>query len=255
MPARSAHALALRLVLIAVVVAACSAATGPTAPVGSPSASASLPSAPVASPGTGRVSTAEQAFAAVAARSPWFDGAKPKDPQSIGQAVTWAATPGPGGTWTVTVDVGWGDCPAGCIDHHVWTFAVGADGTVSLASETGPAVPQEQRAALLAAATESGIGGQVTAGPTCPVERPNDPKCAPRPVAGAVLAVKGADGTEVARFTTDGSGLYRIPLPPGAYTVEPQPVTGLMGTPAPQPVNVAPGKLAGLDIAYDTGIR
>ncbi|HEY4753783.1 MAG TPA: hypothetical protein VIH37_10885, partial [Candidatus Limnocylindrales bacterium] len=73
--------------------------------------------------------------------------------------------------------------------------------------------------------------------------------------AGAVLVVKNAGGTEVARFTTDGSGLYRIALAPGAYTVEPQPVAGLMGTPAPQPVTVTPGKLAGLDIAYDTGIR
>ncbi|HEY4752032.1 MAG TPA: hypothetical protein VIH37_02030, partial [Candidatus Limnocylindrales bacterium] len=169
MTARSAHFLGLRLALVAIVVAACSGAAGPAAPGGSPTVSGSTPSA---SPGTGQVSTREQAFAAVAARSPWFDGAKAKDPQAIGKAVTWEATAGPGDTWTVTVDVGWGDCPAGCTDHHVWTFTVGADGTVSLASASGPAVPQEQRAALLAAATESGVGGQVTAGPTCPVERP-----------------------------------------------------------------------------------
>jgi hypothetical protein len=252
MTAQSVHVLALRLALVACVVAACSTAASSSATAGSPGSSAPTPSV---SPATGNVATAGQAFAAVAARSPWFDGAKPKDPQSIGQAVTWAATPGPGGTWTVTVDVGWGDCQAGCIDHHVWTFTVGADGTVSLASASGPTVPQDQRAALLAAATESGVGGQVTAGPTCPVERPNDPKCAPRPVAGAVLAVKDAGGSEISRFTTDGSGLFRIALPPGAYTVEPQPVAGLMGTPAPQPVTVAPGRLTGVDIAYDTGIR
>jgi hypothetical protein len=39
------------------------------------------------------------------------------------------------------VEIGWGDCPAGCIDKHRWTFTVDKAGTVTKTGETGPAVP------------------------------------------------------------------------------------------------------------------
>jgi Carboxypeptidase regulatory-like domain len=256
------------LVLVVLAVAACTgsaASPAPSVAVGPPGASPShsASSAPSASSdaSAGPVTSAAAAFAIVQARSPWFDGVKPKDPNTIGQAAWWEATPSTqaatstDGAWGVTVDVGWGDCQAGCIDHHVWQWQVAKDGSVTLMSETGPALPADQRAARAATSTGSGIGGEVTAGPTCPAERVGDSACAHRPVKGALLVVQDASGKEVARFTTDASGLFRIDLPAGTYTLASQPVTGIMGTAAPQQVTVAAGKVTMVALGYDTGIR
>ena len=102
----------------------------------------------------------------------------------------------------------------------------------------------------------TGIGGVVTAGPVCPVEKnPPDPACAPRPVGGAILVIRDAAGTEVARATTAADGTYFTELPGGVYVVMPQPAKGLLGTPGPQSVTVADGATATLDVSYDTGIR
>ncbi len=65
----------------------------------------------------------------------------------------------------------------------------------------------------------------------------------------------GAGGAEVARFTTDATGLFRLGLLPGDYTLVPQPVEGLMGTAAPMPFTVTDGDETFLDVGYDTGIR
>ena len=155
----------------------------------------------------------------------------------------------------MTFRVGWGDCPAGCIDEHVWTYDVAQDGTITVVSESGPPVPQPILEELQAAGNATGVAGRVTAGPTCPVESPDDPACNPRPVAGAVLVVTGAGGTEVARLVTDATGLFRIGLQPGDYTLEPLPVEGLMGTASPVQFTVADGDETFLDVGYDTGIR
>lgn len=97
---------------------------------------------------------------------------------------------------------------------------------------------------------------QVVAGPVCPVVTdPPDPSCADRPVAGAELAVIDAGGEEVARVTTDRQGRATLSLPAGAYTVRPQPVEGLMGTPSEIDLVVAAGSPTPLVIAYETGIR
>ena len=74
-------------------------------------------------------------------------------------------------------------------------------------------------------------------------------------VAGAVLLVRDGSGQEVASHTTDGSGLFRFSLAAGDYTLEPQPVEGLMGTAQSMPFTVADGVVTWLDVAYDTGIR
>jgi len=74
-------------------------------------------------------------------------------------------------------------------------------------------------------------------------------------VAGAVLLVRDGGSKEVARVTADASGLFRLSLPAGDYTLEPQPVEGLMGTAQPMPFTVADGTVTWLDVAYDTGIR
>jgi Carboxypeptidase regulatory-like domain len=123
-------------------------------------------------------------------------------------------------------------------------FVAGCAGTTAGASPTA------------SAAHTTGIGGTATAGPVCPVEKiPPDPSCAPRPVAGANLVVRDPAGSEIARATTAADGTFFVDLPPGRYTVEPQAVTGLMGTARLQNVTVTGGVVSTIQVEYDTGIR
>ena len=98
------------------------------------------------------------------------------------------------------------------------------------------------------------ISGIALAGPTCPVERPGDPACAPRPVAGASILIKDETGADVATIVTDAAGRFQVDLPPGVYVVVGQPVEGLMGNPAPLDVEVGEGNVT-VELSYDTGIR
>jgi hypothetical protein len=99
------------------------------------------------------------------------------------------------------------------------------------------------------------VDGYVHAGPVCPVAQdPPDPNCADRPVAGAEMRVVDAAGDEVARVSTAEDGTFALGLPPGGYTLVPQPVEGLMGTAETQGFEVGSAAVH-LDVAYDTGIR
>ena len=243
------------LVALAMAIASCSAG-GPSA--SGPSATGGPSSTPPPSPGI--LDSAAAAAKLVAAKMPLFEGIGPKDPELIGQASWYEATPSeaakPPVGWRVVFHVGWGDCPSGCIDEHTWTYDVEPDGSVALVGETGPSLPQDVIDGLRAASTFTGVTGRVTAGPTCPVENPNDPtSCQERPVAGALLVVTGAGGVEVARVGSDSSGEYALGLQPGDYTLTPQPVQGLMGTPSPITFTVVDGHPTVLDVSYDTGIR
>jgi hypothetical protein len=206
-------------------------ALGLTACAGAPAASGPTDAAAAA-----RLALAQQAR---------FAGIGPLDPNLIGQAAWYEVTETDDG-WQVLIRIGWGDCPAGCINEHRWTYAVGRDASVELIQEAGDVLPDA-----------TGVHGTVTAGPTCPVERdPPDPACAARPVGGAVLLFTDADGTEVARATSAADGTFAVELAPGAYRVTAEPVEGLMGTPAPMDVEVEAGQpMTELQVSYDTGIR
>jgi hypothetical protein len=112
-----------------------------------------------------------------------------------------------------------------------------------------------------AATTVSGssIHGRVTQGPTCPVQRVPAAGCEDKPVKGATIVLRDADGTVVANATTGFDGTYELPATPGQrYTVEAQRVAGLLTTPEPQHVTVpADAGRTGpeVDFTYDTGIR
>jgi hypothetical protein len=194
---------------------------------------------------SGAITTAAGAAQLALAQQPRFAGIAPFDENLIGQASWYQVTAAEDG-WQVLIRIGWGDCPAGCINEHRWTYAVGKNARVELVRETGDPLPDA-----------TGVRGTVSAGPTCPVERdPPDPACAPRLVAGAVLVVTDAAGTEVARATSAEDGTFSIDLGPGAYRLTAQPVEGLMGTPEPMDFEVeAGGPMTELQVSYDTGIR
>jgi len=112
------------------VLAGCSAAGRPPA------------SSPPPSPSQAAVTSPEEALARVQAAYPEFAGLGPLDPELIG-ACCWAEANAVEGGYQVVVTVGWGDCPAGCINRHQWTFAVAPDGQVGLIGEQGPEVPAD----------------------------------------------------------------------------------------------------------------
>jgi hypothetical protein len=92
-------------------------------------------------PAAPTVASAEDAAALVVASDPRFEGAIPRDPQMIGASRWWEASANDDGSYTVKVTIGWGDCPAGCINQHTWTYRVGRDGALKLVEETGVPVP------------------------------------------------------------------------------------------------------------------
>jgi hypothetical protein len=102
------------------------------------------------------------------------------------------------------------------------------------------------------------VDGTATAGPVCPVQRPGDPACEPRPVTGATVIVTAIGGAEVGRATTGPDGSFELALPAGDYVLIPQPVDGLMGTAKSIPFSVGAAGAptpAPLQVEYDTGIR
>jgi hypothetical protein len=176
----------------------------------------------------------------------------PQDPNLIGQCCFYTAAPAVDG-YAVTVEIGWGDCPSGCINRHHWFYSVTNAGAIQLDREDGPPVPAgvpggDGTTGII------GIQGIAMKGPVCPVARPNDPACADQPVQGALVHVIDATGTEVATLETDATGTFVVTLPPGQYRVQADPVEGLMRTPAAADVTVT-SALAAVALAYDTGIR
>jgi hypothetical protein len=125
----------LTAALLALAIAACGGAA--TSPAPSPSAR------PTPTPVTAEVSSPGDAAALVIATNPMFAGALAEDPNTIGASKWWVATPLDGGGYEIAITVGWGDCMAGCIERHVWTYEVSPEGTVELIAEQGDTVPSD----------------------------------------------------------------------------------------------------------------
>jgi hypothetical protein len=130
----SARATLLLGLLTTILLAACG---GTSTPSPSPEPTPRPTPTPIAAP----VSTPEDAAALVIATNPRFAGTMPLTPDVIGASQWWTATPLPGGGYTIELTMGWGDCQAGCIERHVWTFEVDEHGAVELISETGDPIP------------------------------------------------------------------------------------------------------------------
>jgi hypothetical protein len=115
------------LALFTVLVAACSGSAG-------------APSGGSEEVSRGTISSPEQAFERVRSQDARFAQVERKNADIIGQCCWYQAQSTDAG-YTVLVHVGWGDCPSGCIHKHEWTYTVGRDGAVVLASETGDKIP------------------------------------------------------------------------------------------------------------------
>ncbi len=101
-------------------------------------------------------------------------------------------------------------------------------------------------------APESGITGQVTIGPACPVVRIDQP-CPDNPFQ-ATLTVQTASGSQVTQFSTDENGNFRIALAPGDYILHPE-APDAMTRAQDVPFSVASGEFTTVNITYDNGLR
>jgi hypothetical protein len=96
------------------------------------------------------------------------------------------------------------------------------------------------------------VTGRVTAGPTCPVERPDDP-CPPAPVSATVRATT-SQGRVVASTHTAADGRYRLRLRAGSYTLVAV-TSKAFPQCSPVTVTVKARQSARVAISCDTGIR
>jgi hypothetical protein len=122
--------------LLLVVLAACSAA-------GAPSPTPAPTTRPTPTPIAAPVASPEDAAALVIATDPRFSGAIQLRPDLIGASKYWEAEALAAGGYRIKLTLGWGDCPAGCIERHVWTYDVDASGGLTLVSESGDEVPSD----------------------------------------------------------------------------------------------------------------
>jgi hypothetical protein len=103
---------------------------------------------------------------------------------------------------------------------------------------------------------EGTLMGTVVAGPTCPVERAENP-CPPKPVPNREVRIETTGGTLAATVTTDGQGRFTVALAPGSYVVRVTMAPGLIGmrqTQVPR-VQIVAGQTVHVQIELDTGIR
>jgi hypothetical protein len=102
-------------------------------------------------------------------------------------------------------------------------------------------------------AGESGIQGTVLIGPACPGPQRAEQPCPDEPYQ-ARLTILDQSNQVVAEVQTEADGQFRLKLPPGTYTIQPEP-----GNPLPQAsdlsVMVADGTYTTVQILYDSGIR
>ena len=124
-------------------------------------------------------------------------------------------------------------------------------GVSRLASPPGP-TPDD---AAATGTTGSGIAGVTVVDGGCPVQRLDSP-CPNRPLLARLTVTDTASGTLVTAAVTDPAGRFRLPLPPGQYTVR---ATNPNGAPLPRAppttTTVTAGRYTTLTIQFDSGIR
>ena len=100
---------------------------------------------------------------------------------------------------------------------------------------------------------ETGIEGLITISPTQPGPIRDDTPGS-KPLANAAFVVESQKG-QVASFTTDDQGHFRIPLAPGHYTVAIKGRKSSIGHFGPFEADVVSGKMTKVEWQCDSGIR
>jgi hypothetical protein len=158
------------------------------------------------------------------------------------------------GSFTVTVSGGTPDEERETAVDYADRILLSSDDApdVEVTSTTVPASTPATTATTTPGISQSGVSGTVTAGPTCPVERPDEP-CPPQPLAVHIIAI-GAGGTTVAQTDSATDGRYQMALPAGRYTLRVD-TGGTFPTCPDASITVATGATTVADISCDTGIR
>ena len=102
----------------------------------------------------------------------------------------------------------------------------------------------------------SGVRGNVSLGPTCPVMRdPPDPQCADRPYETKISVFRAGNATNVlATAKSNAQGIFEVSLPAGDYVVSAE-GGQMLPRCSPVSVTVSPNTYASATIECDTGIR
>ena len=100
----------------------------------------------------------------------------------------------------------------------------------------------------------TGIEGVITFSPTQPGPSRADAPSS-KPLANAAFVVENEQGAEVASFTTDDQGRFRVRLAPGHYTVSKKGKKGGPGRFGPFDVDVRADQMTNVTWECDTGIR
>jgi hypothetical protein len=100
----------------------------------------------------------------------------------------------------------------------------------------------------------SGIQGTITVDIGCP--HVTSTPCPRRPLR-AQLLIRPAEAAGPAIHADSGAdGSFRVPLPPGSYTIQPQNMTGApVPTGFPLTATVRPGTWTTVPVKFDSGIR
>jgi hypothetical protein len=128
-------------------------------------------------------------------------------------------------------------------------------GTLALALILAACNATEQSTVQQNGLNKSGIEGKVTIGPTCPVQRLDDPNCDDLAYP-AVIHVNTTNGIWVTKFQADAQGKFKIELEPGKYNIDPQtPKQDFLPRASSQDVTVVSGVFTTVNVQYDSGIR
>jgi hypothetical protein len=101
--------------------------------------------------------------------------------------------------------------------------------------------------------TDSGIFGQVTIGPLCPVTQIGNP-CPDKPYQATLTVFTAAGRRKVIQFQTDSNGAFRAALAPGNYILHPE-SPGTMPHAVDISFVVPPHQFTRVDVPYDSGLR
>ena len=82
-----------------------------------------------------------------------------------------------------------------------------------------------------------------------------DPQCDPRPLSGAEVLVRDAQGVTLTKALTGSDGVASFTLPPGAFVAVASPVTGFAETARPAAFQARAGEATRVVLTHNTGYQ